>query len=103
MNSHETYFPEVSAELLEQFCSKYHIKSLSLFGSQLHRDATAASDIDLLVEFEPEHTPGFLFAQIQQELSQLLGKPVDLHTPYSISKYFRETVVKEAAAIYGRS
>jgi hypothetical protein len=95
-----TYFPQVSKEELELICRRYHIKSLSLFGSMLHKDEHNDSDLDLLVEFETGHTPGFTFAQIQAELAQLFGRTVDLHTRYSLSKYFKETVVKEAASIY---
>ena len=94
-------FPGVSREKLKLLCSKYHIRSLSIFGSMLHMDEHIDSDLDLLVEFEVGHTPGFVFAQIQEDLTQLFGRTVDLHTRYSLSKYFRETVVREAESIYG--
>ena len=96
-----TYFPGISGEELERICRKHHIRSLSIFGSMLHMDDHRDSDLDLLVEFEVGHTPGFVFAQIQADLAQLFGRTVDLHTRYSLSKYFRETVVREAESIYG--
>jgi predicted nucleotidyltransferase len=92
--------PEFSRDQIEPFCKKHHIKRLSLFGSELHGDNAPGSDIDILVEFEEGHIPGFAFAGIQRELSELLGRHVDLHTPESLSRYFRTDVVKEARPLY---
>jgi hypothetical protein len=61
---------------------------LSVFGSVLRGNATEKSDIDILVEFEPDHTPGFSFISLQDELSETLHRKVDLHTPQSLNKYF---------------
>ena len=58
------------------------------------------SDAEVLVEFEPGRVPGFRFVDIQDELSLLLGRAVDLHTPGSLSRYFRERVVREAQDQY---
>ena len=88
---------------VESICRKHHIRRLSLFGSALHGDNTTASDLDLLIEFEDGHTPGFAFAGIQHELSEILGQEVDLHTPTSLSKYFRNEVVREAHPLYDAS
>ncbi len=63
-------------------------------------DFTSKSDIDILVEFEPGHVPGFGFIRLQRELSELLGRPVDLNTPNSLSRYFREQVLAEAEVQY---
>lgn len=79
---------------------RYHIRKLSLFGSILRNDFRTDSDIDILVEFEPGYTPGFGFIDIQDELSQLLGRRVDLNTPQDISRYFREQVLAEAQVQY---
>ena len=61
---------------------------------------TPESDIDLLVEFKSGKTPGFVFARIADELTVILGSPVDLHTAASLSKYFRHLVVEEAKVLY---
>ena len=82
------------------FCRRHHIRELALFGSAIHGDMRAESDIDVLVEFEPGHVPGFGFITIQDELSALLGRPVDLHTPRSLSRYFRDEVLAEAQVAY---
>lgn len=87
-----TEFPK---DRVEEFCRKHHIVKLSLFGSALHGDTTPLRDLDVLVEFEEGHTPGFSFTGIQRDLSEIFGRKVDLHTPASLSR-FRSDVVKEA-------
>ncbi len=91
---------QIPREQIEEICRKYHIQHLALFGSVLHGNSTPFSDIDLLAEFEDGYVPGFAFAAIQYELSEILGRKVDLHTPASLSHYFRSEVVKEAQLIY---
>ena len=86
---------------LSRFCRTHHIRRLSLFGSQLKGTAGPDSDIDLLVEFEPEHIPGlFGIAGMEIELSELLGKKVDLRTAGDLSRYFRDEVVRMAEVQY---
>jgi predicted nucleotidyltransferase len=85
---------------LAAFCQRYHIRRLALFGSVLREDFRPNSDVDVLVEFEPEHVPGYSFVTIQDELSELLGRRVDLHTPASLSRHFRDAVVREAEVHY---
>ena len=71
---------------------------MSLFGSVLKGADRPDSDIDLLVEFEPNNVPGLLgMAAIEAELSDLLGgRRVDLRTPQELSRYFRDEVVRAA-------
>ncbi len=71
-----------------------------MFGSTADGSRSADSDLDLLVEFEKGHTPGFAYSRIAEELTAVLEKPVDLHTPASLSKYFRQQVVAEAKVVY---
>lgn len=85
---------------LAEFCSKHHIGRLSLFGSVLTEDFHPDSDIDVLVEFEPGHVPGFGIIHIENELSQLVGRKVDLRTPGDLSRYFRDRVVRESRVEY---
>jgi uncharacterized protein len=75
---------------------KYAVKSLALFGSLARGDDREGSDVDVLVTFEPGRTPGLAFFALQDELSALLGRPVDLNTPASLSPYFRDQVLREA-------
>jgi hypothetical protein len=91
-------------ERVADFCRRNHIVKLSLFGSRLRGDFRRDSDVDLLVEFAPEHMPGFLrLARMERELSELLGgKKVDLRTPEDLSRYFRDHVAKTAKIQYER-
>lgn len=87
---------------IEAFCRKHHIRRLSLFGSVLRDDFSPDSDVDILVHFEPGHTPSFfrLFA-MQDELSEILGgRKVDIRTPNDLSRYFRDDVVRNAVVQY---
>ncbi|MGE0824555.1 MAG: nucleotidyltransferase family protein [Candidatus Binatia bacterium] len=90
----------ISQEQIAQFCHKHHIRKLALFGSVLRDDFGPKSDVDVLVEFEPGKTPGWAFFAMQDELSQVLGHPVDLNTPQCLSRYFRDEVLAEAEAVY---
>jgi len=88
-------------EKIAEFCKKNHVRKLSLFGSALREDFTPDSDIDVLVEFEPETHVGLIrFAGIEIELSELLGRKVDLNTPGFLSKYYRDMVLVEAVVQY---
>lgn len=86
---------------LAAFCKRHHVRSLALFGSVLRDDFRPDSDIDVLVEFDPGHTPGFLaLARIESELSVLLGShKVDVRTPQDLSRHFRDRVLSEAVAL----
>ena len=90
------------AEALAGFCRRHGIRSLSLFGSRLTGGARPESDVDLLVEFEPDRIPGLLgIAQMEIELSEMLGgKRVDLRTPEDLGRYIRDEVVRTAALQY---
>lgn len=81
---------------LIEFCRRHHIRRLAFFGSVLRDDFAPASDVDVLVEFQPGYTPGLAFFAMQEELTAILGRKVDLNTPAFLSPYFREQVQREA-------
>jgi len=87
---------------LAKFCRERGIRRLAVYGSALRDDFGPESDIDLLVEFEPDRIPTlFDIAGMEQELSALLGgRKVDLRTPEDLSRYFRERVLAEAEVQY---
>lgn len=88
-------------EALAAFCRRHGIRSLSLFGSVLRDDFTETSDVDVLIEFESGRTVGYLrFASLEDELSQILGRKVDLKTAAMLSPYFRDEVLREASPAY---
>lgn len=88
---------------IEAFCRRWHIRKLSLFGSVLREDFRLDSDIDVLVEFEPKARIGLDFIQIQDELSTLFGRNVDLNTSGFLSPYFRDKVLDSASVLYERT
>jgi predicted nucleotidyltransferase len=92
---------QVDREKIAEFCRKHHIKRLALFGSVLGEDFGPDSDVDVLVEFEEEQTPGFFgLMTMQAELSGILGRQADLRTAEDLSRYFRDKVVAEAEVQY---
>jgi hypothetical protein len=91
---------EIPLERIERFCVRHHIRRLSLFGSVLRGDFHPESDVDVLVEFEPGFTPGLAFFAMEEELSSILGRKVDLNTPGFLSPYFREEAVRSAEEMY---
>lgn len=95
---------QIDPAALRRFCETHHVRRLSLFGSQLKGNAGPDSDVDFLVEFDPEHIPGLLgIAHMENELSEMLGgKPVDLRTAGDLSPYFRDEVSRNAEVQYAR-
>ena len=90
----------IDREQIAAFCRKHHIRKLALFGSVLRDDFRPDSDVDVLVEFEPGYVPGLAFFAMQEELSALLGRKVDMHTPHFLSRYFRDEVLQSAQVQY---
>jgi len=88
----------IEPEVLAELCRRHGIRRLSLFGSALKGTARPDSDVDLLVEFEPGATPGFLgMAEIEAEMSEALGgRRVDLRTALELGHFFRDEVVRIA-------
>lgn len=88
---------------LTNICERYAIRRLALFGSALRDDFRPDSDLDVLVEFEAGQTPDFFrFIDIQDELTELFGRQVDLNTPAFLSRYFRDQVRADARTLYER-
>jgi uncharacterized protein len=86
---------------LKSFCKANKIKKLSLFGSYLKDTARVESDVDLLVEFAEDTGYGLLdVARMERQLSEIIGRKVDLRTQEELSRYFRDMVVKEAQVKY---
>jgi predicted nucleotidyltransferase len=94
---------EMPRQHIAEFCRRHHIRKLALFGSILRPDFRPDSDIDVLVEFEPGFVPGLAFFTMQEELSALLGRKVDLNTREGLSRYFRDQVLQEAETLYASS
>ena len=85
---------------LEKLCRRYKIRRLALFGSVIRDDFSDESDVDILVEFQPEAKVGLSFFSLQRELSLILGRQVDLSTPDFLSPRIRDRVVNAARPVY---
>ena len=90
---------------VSEFCQRRHIRRLALFGSVLREDFGPQSDVDVLIEFERRHVPGFFdLMRMQEEMSGILGGlRVDLRTPEDLSRHFRDKVLAEAKTQYERT
>ncbi len=90
------------SEAIAEICQRYHVRRMSFFGSVLRDDFGPESDVDVLVEFVPDRTPGFFtIARLERELSALFEeRQVDVRTPEDLSRYFRAEVVASAEILY---
>lgn len=91
---------DVPQDAIADFCKRHAVRKLALFGSVLRDDFRPDSDVDVLVEFEPGHVPGLAFFGMEDELSQLFQREVELHTPAFLSPYFRREVERAADVRY---
>jgi hypothetical protein len=90
-------------EKVAAYCEKHHITRLWLFGSVLRQDFHANSDIDVLVEFDSAHVPGWNIVSIQDELSAILGRRVEFSMPDALSKHMKPGIMQSARIIYERA
>ncbi|HWL95594.1 MAG TPA: nucleotidyltransferase family protein [Phycisphaerae bacterium] len=89
------------ADKLADFCNRHGVARMWLFGSVLREDFGPDSDIDVLVEFLPGRTPGmFGFGDMIRELTAMIGRRVDLRTPFDLSRHFRPFVLREAKLLH---
>ena len=91
----------ISKEVLASFSRRHQIRRLAFFGSVLRDDFTPSSDVDVLVEFEPDARVGLItLAGMEIELSQLLGRRAELHTVKGLNPQFRDAVLRQAQVLY---
>ena len=95
---------KIAKDKIADFCQRHRIRRLAVFGSALRDDFKPGSDVDVLVDFIPGHTPGFFgLFDMEEELSGLFGgHKVDLRTPEDLSRYFRQEVIDTAEVQYVR-
>jgi len=90
-----------SESLLADFCKRRHIRRLSIFGSALRDDLRPDSDVDVLVEFQPGHTPGWEIIDLEEELGSLFGgRRVDLVNPKYLHPRLRDRILASAVVQY---
>jgi hypothetical protein len=86
---------------VEEICRRYGVREIAVFGSALRLDAAEVHDLDLLVDFAPDASVGFLaFERLRRELSSALGKPVDLVSRNGLKSAIRDDVLREAQVLY---
>jgi hypothetical protein len=93
----------IPSQQIASFCHEHHIRSLAVFGSFARNAEEPDSDIDVLVDFEPGHVPGFNFFLIEVKLSRLFGRKVDLQTISFLSPVIRHSALSEAVTVYERT
>lgn len=92
---------DLPADRVAEFCRRHHISWMALFGSVLRDDFTAESDIDVLVEFEPNRRyTYFTLARIEEDLSGILGRRVDMHIRAALHPFLRDKVLRQAEEVY---
>ena len=90
----------VSHEQVADFCRRWRIRRLSFFGSVVRDDFGPDSDVDVLVEFRPESHISWNIVTAEQELSEIVGRRVDLRTPPELSRWMIKDVLREAVIEY---
>lgn len=87
-------------ERLREVCERYGVASLEVFGSVARGEESGSSDVDLLYVLKPEVSLGFRLFDLEDELADLFGRPVDLVARRSVNKYLREQVLADAQPLY---
>jgi len=91
---------EINEEKLAEICQRYHVREMSVFGSAARGQMRPDSDIDILVEFAPGTTPGWDFFRLEEELSQVFGRKVDLGAKASLKPRVRREALRDARVLY---
>jgi predicted nucleotidyltransferase len=90
----------VSREAIAELCKRRGIKRLAVYGSALRSDFRPDSDVDVLVEFYPDRVPGFAFFDIEDELTAIFGRKVDLNTRGFLGERVYQRVQGEAEVLF---
>lgn len=93
----------LDANLVAEICQQHAIRELALFGSVTRDDFRPESDVDVLIDFEPDARVGlFEFVGIRDKLAALVGREVDLVTKRMLSPYFKDEVLANREVVYVR-
>ena len=98
---------ELGSQAIQDFCRKWKIQELTVFGSILRDDFRADSDVDFLVSFEHDAEWDLSdHVEMQEELARLVGRPVDLLSRYAVESdpnwLFRKAVLSRTELVYAR-
>lgn len=91
----------LSKEKIADFCRRHNVRQIQLFGSALREDFGPDSDVDVLVEFEPDAQVGLIaLSRMRRELEEIFQRPVDLVPHDGLKPRIREAVLSSAEVIY---
>ena len=93
----------ITESQLAEFCRKHHIQRMSVFGSVLREDFGPESDVDFLVEFEPDSHLGWGIVAVCDELEKLIGRHVDVVNPKYLKQRIRTSVLESAQLVYSNA
>lgn len=86
---------------LQEFCRRYHVRRLAIFGSALRDDFRPDSDLDFLVSFEPKAKISFMtLGKMKRELSLMFQRPIDLVPQEGLKPAIRDEVLSSAKEVY---
>jgi len=92
---------ELPSDRIADICKRYGVRELAVFGSAARGDLRPDSDVDILVDFEPDARMGVVkFASLSEELEGLVGRKVDLVTKTGLKQRVRSEVLAEAQLVY---
>lgn len=91
---------DISTDRLAEICRRYHVREMALFGSGARGQLRPDSDLDILVEFAPATPIGWSLFDLQDELTALFGRPVDLGTKRSLKPAVRQAALRDARVLY---
>ncbi len=88
---------------LRLFCSQAHITDCMIFGSATRDDFSAVSDVDVVVAFDKDQRVTFFrLNHLAEEMAEILGRPVDLHTWAEIHPKLQRKIQKEGVSVLER-
>jgi hypothetical protein len=91
---------EIPTGQLADLCRRYHVREMALFGSGARGELRPDSDLDILIEFTPDANIGWDFFRLEEELSDLFGRKVDLGTKRSLKPWVRQEALRDARVLY---
>jgi predicted nucleotidyltransferase len=91
---------EIPSQKIAELCCRYHVREMAIFGSAARGQMHPGSDVDIMIEFEPEANTGWEFFELEEELERILGRKVDLGTKGSLKPWVRASALRDALIIY---
>ena len=91
---------DIPSEKIAEICRRHHIVEMAVFGSAARGDMRPDSDIDIMIVLDPNANVGWDFFGIGDELSAVLGRPVDFGTKDGLKPHAKLSALRDAVVIY---